>query len=202
MVGLWRWNYSVKLLIYSLDEWGSWDAINYLSPRICLIGSTWLASSLWSHTIAGSFQFTIFLKIMYIKYLLFADRLSKQFLQFIPSNTQVLVNPENQLFGSDNSAVVYLVLLLLLSLSCYCTLTCAASASTDPHPHREVFFHLAHKEEENREISLTNKSDHSSLCPKTKPIYKGIALPQDIGQCKLQLVRIPQEHLYQQTLNI
>lgn len=100
---------------------------------------------------------------MYIKYLLFADRLSKQFLQFIPSNTQVLVNPENQLFGSDNSAVVYLVLLLLLSLSCYCILTCAASASTDPHPHREVFFHLAHKEEESREISLTNKSDHSSL---------------------------------------
>lgn len=131
MVGLWRWSYSVKLLIYSLDKRGSWDAINYLSPRICLIRWTQLAFSLWSNTIAGSLQFTVFLKNTFIRYLLFADRFAKQLLQFIPSNAQVLVNPENQLFRSDNSAAV-------CNQCCNCCCPCPGTALSPVLPHHHI----------------------------------------------------------------
>lgn len=68
---------------------------------------------------------------MYIKYLLFADRLSKQFLQFIPSNTQAFINPENQLFGSDNSAVV-------CNWCYYCCCPCPVTALSPVLPQHDI----------------------------------------------------------------
>lgn len=138
MVGLWRWSYDVKPLIYSLDERGTRNAMNDLSPRICLIGWTWLASRLWSNTYCRIISiYSIFLKPcilnicclvtgfpsnFFSSYLLTLKRLQIQKTSFL----EVTI----QLWSVTGAITVAVPVLLLHSHLCCLSMTFNRSPST------------------------------------------------------------------------